>query len=80
MRIVSGAVDPKNYSKYVDPCRLTQEKLKVASILTRNVFEDTQMMLVLQLTDEILVFNLNKPDFKHPPIILPNSQMNAEKM
>ena len=38
------------------------------------------MMLVLQLIDEIVVFNLNRPDFVHPPVILQNSQMNAEKM
>jgi len=59
---------------------MTQEKLKIGCLLVRNVIEDIQMMLVLQLNDDIVVFNINKPDFVHPPIILPNSQMNAERM
>jgi hypothetical protein len=38
------------------------------------------MMLVLQLNDGIFVFNMNKPDFVHPPVILPGATMNAERM
>jgi hypothetical protein len=59
---------------------MTQEKLKIASILVRNVIEDIQLMLVLQLNDEIIVFNMNKPEHIHSPVILPNSSMNAERM
>ena len=38
------------------------------------------MMLVLQLNDGIFVFNMNKPDLKHPPVVLPGATMVAERM